>query len=164
VALLLLSGEARVWHLLVLFALFGAADAFFSPASTGLVPDTVSPGRLQQANALISLSRSASWIAGPLIAGLIVTSAGPGWAFAIDAATFVVSSVSLALLHLPGTPGRRRIGMLADLRSGWRELTARSWVWTTIVRYSVSNLAMAPLFVLGPVVAQQSLGGRRHGA
>src|SRR6478609_860172 len=31
VAVLLLSGQARVWHLVVLFALFGAADAFFSP-------------------------------------------------------------------------------------------------------------------------------------
>jgi len=157
--MLLLSGEARVWHLLVLFALFGAADAFFSPASTRLVPETVSPGRLQQANALISLSRSASWIAGPVIAGLIVAEAGPGWVFAIDAATFAVSSMSLALLRLPGAVVRRQVGVLADLWGGWRELTTRSWVWTTIARFSVSNLAVAPLFVLGPVVAEQSLGG-----
>jgi MFS family permease len=159
VAMLLLSGEARVWHLLVLFALFGAADAFFSPASTGLVPETVSPGRLQQANALTSLSRSVSWVAGPAVAGLIVAGAGPGWAFAIDAGTFVVSSLSLALLRLPRVVVSPRAGVLADLRGGWRELTARAWVWTTIARFSVSNLAIAPLFVLGPFVAQRSLGG-----
>jgi MFS family permease len=159
VAVLLLSGQARVWHLLVLFALFGAADAFFSPASTGLVPETVSPGRLQQANALSSLSRSATWVAGPALAGLIVAGAGPGWAFAIDAGTFVVSSLSLALLRLPRVVVSPRAGFLADLRGGWRELTARAWVWTTIARFSVSNLAIAPLFVLGPFVAQRSLGG-----
>jgi MFS family permease len=159
VAVLLLSGEAQVWHLLVLFALFGAGDAFFSPASTGLVPETVSPGRLQQANALISLSRSASWVAGPALAGLIVAGAGPGWAFAIDSATFVVSTVSLALLRLPRVVVLRHGGVLDDLRGGWRELTARTWVWTTIARFSVSNLAIAPLFVLGPFVAQRSLGG-----
>jgi MFS family permease len=159
VAVLLLSGEARLWHLLVLFALFGAADAFFSPASTGLVPETVSPGRLQQANALISLSRSASWVAGPAVAGLIVAEAGAGWAFAIDAGTFAVSSVSLALLRLSPAAVRRRLRVLADLRGGWRELTARTWVWVTIARFSVSNLAIAPLFVLGPFVAQESLGG-----
>jgi MFS family permease len=159
VAVLLLSGAARVWHLLVLFALFGAADAFFSPASTGLVPETVSPGRLQQANALISLSRSASWVAGPAVAGLIVAWARPGWAFAIDAGTFVVSSLSLALLRLPRVVVTAHAGVLADLRSGWGVLAARAWVWTTIARFSVSNLAIAPLFVLGPVVAQQSLGG-----
>jgi MFS family permease len=159
VAVLLLSGQAQVWHLLVLFALFGAGDAFFSPASTGLVPETVSPGRLQQANALISLSRSAAWIAGPLLAGLIVAGAGPGLAFAIDSATFVVSTVSLALLRLPRVVARPYGGVLADLREGWHEVAARTWVWTTIARFSVSNLAIAPLFVLGPFVAERSLGG-----
>ncbi len=159
VAVLLLSGQAQVWHLLVLFALFGAGDAFFSPASTGLVPEIVSPGRLQQANALISLSRSAAWIAGPLLAGLIVAGTGPGLAFAIDSGTFVVSTVSLARLRLPRIVARACGGVLADLREGWREVTARTWVWTTIARFSISNLAIAPLFVLGPFVAERSLGG-----
>src|SRR5580765_6746820 len=159
VAVLLLSGQAQVWHLLVLFALFGAGDAFFSPASTGLVPETVSPGRLQQANALISLSRSAAWIAGPVLAGLIVAGAGPGLAFAIDSGTFVVSTLSLALLRLPRVVVRPWGGVFADLRQGWREVTARTWVWTTIARFSISNLAIAPLFVLGPFVAERSLGG-----
>src|SRR5262245_49378023 len=38
VAVLLVTGHARLWQLVILFALFGAGDAFFSPASTGLVP------------------------------------------------------------------------------------------------------------------------------
>jgi MFS family permease len=160
VAVLLLSGHARVWHLLVLFALFGAADAFFSPASTALVPQTVSAGRLQQANALMSLSRSVAWVAGPLLAGLIVAGPGPGWAFALDAATFVVSSVSLALLRLPSVGGRAgRRSMPAEIRGGWREVRARPWVWVTIARFSVTNLAFAPVVVLGPFVAQDDLGG-----
>src|SRR6476646_1355691 len=159
VAVLLLSGQAQVWHLLVLFALFGAGDAFFSPASTGLVPEIVSPGRLQEANALISLSRSAAWIAGPLLAGLIVAGVGPGLAFAIDSGTFVVSTLSLALLRLPRVAARPRGGVLAELVEGWREVTARTWVWTTIARFSISNLAIAQLFVLGPFVAERSLGG-----
>jgi MFS family permease len=162
VAVLLLSGEARVWHLLVLFALFGAGDAFFSPASTGLVPETVSPGRLQQANALMSLSRSTAWVVGPALAGLIVSAAGPGWAFAIDSGTFAVSSLSLALLRPSGNViGAPRAGVLAELRGGWREVRSRAWVWVTIVRFSISNLAIAPLFVLGPFVAQHSLGGAK---
>jgi MFS family permease len=160
VAVLLLSGHARVWHLLVLFALFGAADAFFSPASTALVPQTVSAGRLQQANALMSLSRSAAWVAGPLLAGLIVAGPGAGWAFALDAATFVVSSVSLALLRLPPVSDRAgRRSMPAEIRGGWREVRARPWVWVTIARFSVTNLAFAPVVVLGPFVAQDHLGG-----
>jgi MFS family permease len=162
VAVLLLSGHARVWHLLVLFALFGAADAFFSPASSGLVPQTVSVGRLQQANALMSLSRSCALVAGPALAGLIVAGPGPGWAFAMDAATFAVSSVSLALLRLP--PQVRlvtRHSMPTEIRGGWGEVRARPWLLVTIARFSVSNLAIAPVFVLGPFVAQDALGGAK---
>lgn len=160
VAALLLTGTAQIWELLVLFALFGAGDAFFSPASTGLVPETVSPARLQQANSLMGIGRDAARVTGPALAGLIVAGVGPGVAFAIDAATFVVSSVSLALLHLaPAVRDSARSGLLADLRGGWRELASRSWVWLMILKFSVSSLAIAPYFVLGPFVAQHALGG-----
>jgi len=160
VAALLLTGSARVWELLVLVALFGAGDAFFSPASTGLVPETVSAVRLQQANALIGVARNAARVAGPVLAGLIVAGGGPGVAFAIDAATFVVSGLSLGLLRLPrrmhrGAPG----GVLAELRDGWREVSAHGWVGAMVAQFALSNLLFAPLLVLGPFVAQRSLGG-----
>jgi MFS family permease len=160
VAALLVTGQARLWQLVVLFALFGAGDAFFSPASTGLVPETVRAERLQQANALMSLSRSVAFVGGPTIAGLLVVGIGAGWVFAIDAATFAVSSISLGLLSLPRAASRaRRASLLADLRGGWLEVRSRTWVWMTVVRFSISNLAVAPLLVLGPFVAQESLGG-----
>jgi MFS family permease len=160
VAVLLVTGHARLWHLVVLFALFGAADAFFSPASTGLVPETVRAERLQQANALMSLSRSAAFVAGPTISGLLVAGVGPGWVFAIDAVTFACSSLSLGLLSLPSTAVEvRRTRLLDELRGGWLEVRSRAWVWMTVLRFSISNLAIAPLFVLGPLVAKESLGG-----
>ena len=100
-AVFLLTGGDALWPLLVLSALYGAGDAFFSPAVTGLVPETVQPGRLQQANALISLTRNAFWLAGPAVAGALVATAGPGWAFVGDAATFAVSAAFLARMRLP---------------------------------------------------------------
>src|SRR5439155_3564431 len=130
------AGPAQIWHLPVLFALFGAGDAFFSPASTRLVPEAVSAGRLQEANALMSLSRSSAWVIGPALAGLIVAGAGPGWAFAIDAATFAVSSASLALLRLPRYANEAPpTSVLEEVRGGWREVRSRAWVRTTIARF-----------------------------
>ena len=162
VAVLLITGNARVWELVVLIALFGAGDAFFAPASTGLVPETVRADRLQQANALMSLSRSVALVAGPTISGLLVAGIGPGWVFAIDAATFAVSSGSLACLRLPKSVSEApRTTALVELRDGYREVRSRTWVWATVVRFSISNLAIAPLFVLGPFVAEESLGGAR---
>lgn len=160
VAALLLSGTAHIWQLLLLFALYGAGDSFFSPASTGLVPEAVSSARLQEANALISLAQSTARISGPALAGAIVAGLGPGVAFAVDAATFVLSSASLALLHLAVlAKSDERPGLLADLRSGWREIASRSWVWLMILQFSLSSLLLAPYYVLGPFVAEGELGG-----
>jgi MFS family permease len=159
-AVVLLTGSARLWSLIVLASVYGAGDAFFSPAVTGLVPETVQPGRIQQANALISMTRSAFWLAGPAVAGVLVATAGPGWAFAGDAMTFAVSAMFLARIRLPRqTRLAERTSFATELREGWREVTGRTWVWTSIAYFSVWNLAIGPLFVLGPFVAQRSLGG-----
>ena len=79
VGTLLITGNARMWHLVVGAIVYGMAVAFFQPASTGLLPATVSQSRLQQANALMGLSRSTTSVAGPLLSGLLVALFGPGW-------------------------------------------------------------------------------------
>ena len=98
-ALLLLSGTAQVWHIAVGAAVIGGAGAFFGPASLGLIPQTVSAGRLQQANALIGLSRNGSRIFGPPIAGALIALSSVGVVFLVDALTFAVSAVSLLMLR-----------------------------------------------------------------
>src|SRR5438874_1466366 len=75
-AVLLRAGRAELWHLLVLSALYGAAEAFWRPASTGLIPSVVSPGRLQQANALMAVTVNLAYVVGPAIAGVLVAGAG----------------------------------------------------------------------------------------
>ena len=61
---LLVSGHAHVWELVALQAVGGAAVAFYSPASTGLVPETVPQPLLQQANAFMSIARYAAFPVG----------------------------------------------------------------------------------------------------
>ncbi len=162
IAVLLLTGAAELWHLLVLAVLFGSAEAFFQPASTGLVPATVSAARLQQANAVLGLSRSAAFIAGPALAGVIVAAAEPGVAFAIDAGTFVISAVSLAAMRPRPMLRQARVSFLAELGAGWRDFTSRTWLWATVLWATTDLfLVMAPVNVLGPVVAKESLGGAK---
>jgi hypothetical protein len=48
---------------------------------------------------------------------------------------------------------------VADLVHGWREVRARTWVWSAFITFSIGNTAMAAIFVLGPVVAERELGG-----
>ena len=71
--ILLVTDAATPLTLGVLAAFYGTADAFFQPAFTGLLPQTVShPGQLQPANALRGLSFSISSIAGPALAGVLI--------------------------------------------------------------------------------------------
>jgi predicted MFS family arabinose efflux permease len=158
-ASLVLTHSAQVWEVAVLQAFSGAANAFFNPASTGLTPMTVSEELLQQANALRGISMSAAGLVGLALGGLVVAAAGPGWALAVDAASFGVSALFLAQLHLPPHVKLEPQSFLGDLRDGWREFVARTWVWTIVLAASLGNMFTSFFSVLGAVVAKQSLGG-----
>ena len=78
VALLLAVGKAGLWELAALSAVFGAASAFFKPASTAITADILPPGLLMSASSLSSLSASlAQYLVGPLAGGIIVAATGP---------------------------------------------------------------------------------------
>jgi uncharacterized membrane protein len=159
VAVLILTHHARIWEIVLLQAISGTASAFFNPASTGLTPMTVSPERLQQANALRGLSMASTGIIGSVISGALVAGVGPGWALALDAASFGVSAFFLAQLRLPAHVTLPPQSFLSDLREGWREFSSRTWVWVIVVAASIGNMMTSVLVVLGAVVAKESLGG-----
>jgi MFS family permease len=159
-AVALITDTAAVWHFVVVSALVGACAAFFFPASMGLVPQTVSAARLQQANALINGSRLANGIVGPALAGVLVATVGTGSVFAIDAATYVVSALFLAAMPTPPVRAKgERLTFLADLVEGWRVVRARTWIWAGLGAFAISNMSIAVFFVLGPLVVKMDLGG-----
>jgi MFS family permease len=159
VAPLLITGNAETWHLIGLALVMGSASAFFTPASVGLMPQVASRARLQQANALVSISQSAAHIFGPLLAGLIVATIGPGWAFAIDGVSFLLSAGFLLAMRVPPAPVADRRSFVTELQDGWREVISRSWVVACILTFSLSNVSLGAFQVLGPLVASGELGG-----
>lgn len=159
VSALLITGNGQVGHLIALAVVMGGAAAFFTPATKGLMPQVVSRGRLQQANALVSISQSATHIFGPLAAGAIVATVGPGWAFAADGASFLVSGAFLLAMRVPAHVVEERRPFVAELAAGWREVSSRTWVMAAIGAFALSNAALGAFQVLGPIVAAQKLGG-----
>jgi MFS family permease len=160
-AAMLLTGNMTVPLFIGTAALFGAASAFFQPASIGLIPQLVSPARLQQANALIGLSRSTLNVAGPSVSGLLIALFGTGWVFAIDGASFVASAAFLLAIRVPAWSPAPRQAFLTELAYGWREVRARRWLSTMIWGFAVGNVAIAAGQVLGPIVAEADLGGAK---
>jgi MFS family permease len=159
IAILLITGHAQLWHIVVLAMVYSFAAGFFMPASGALIPQTVSVQRLQQANALMGLSRSVTQVAGPAIGGLLVAAIGPGWVFAIDAATFVVSAISLVLMRVPRVEGKGQSNFWTELADGLRAVTTRRWYLLNLGAHALWNFAFASFLVLGPIVAKRSLGG-----
>jgi MFS family permease len=158
---LLLSGRAHIWEIFVLQALGGAATAFFSPASSGLVPEFVPKAQLQRANALMGIARYLAFPVGAATGGAIVATIGSGTALLVDAGTYAASALLLAAMTLPthvraaATPNFMR-----ELRDGWHAFTEHTWVWLLTVWVALYFvITYAPFFVLGPYIAKHDLGG-----
>jgi hypothetical protein len=102
---------------------------------------------------------SSSGLVGLVFGGIVVTAAGPGWALAIDAASYAASAYFLSRLRLPKHVPMQPQSFLADLHEGWREFVSRTWVWVIVVAAAFGNFFTSFLSVLGAVVAKESLGG-----
>jgi hypothetical protein len=158
-AALVIAGAAEVWSIALLSGLTGVATGFFNPASTGLLPAIVPPERLQQANGVRATLLSAGEIGGPVVAGVLVAAVGAGWALAVDASTFLLSGLLLLGVRVPGRVERAASGFFEDLREGWTTFSRTTWVWTFVLWASLANLTWGAWGVLGPVIAEQDLGG-----
>ena len=157
---LLVSGHAQIWELIALQAVGGVAVAFYSPASTGLVPETVPERLLQQANSFMSIARYAAFPLGAAVGGTLVATVGSGYALLLDGATYGVSALLLAMMHLPRRATAAATNLFQELREGWQAFTEHTWVWLLTSWISLYFLVTyAPFFVLGPYVAKQDLGG-----
>jgi MFS family permease len=161
-ALLVLSGHAELWSLVTLAAINGVAVAPGLPAMNGIVPQLVPRDQLQQANALLSLTRAALMVIGPSVAAVLVVGVGAGWALLIDAITWLLAAVLLLPISLPRAVATDT-SMLAELREGWQFFRATTWLWLVVAVCGLLNaLAEGGLTALGPVRADDTSIGA-HG-
>jgi MFS family permease len=165
-AALVISGNAQLWQLYVLAAIFGVVDAFFYPALNTIVPMLVSDRQLPPANALVQIMQQMSGLIGPAVAGLVVAAVQTGPAFVVDAASFGVAAVAMLLVR-----GGRRTAKSADepaagesllgtigsgLAFAWRDPAVRS----LILLIAAFNFAFAgPISVGLPYLADNRFNG-----
>jgi predicted MFS family arabinose efflux permease len=156
--ILILTGSPAIWLIAVIEVFFGAAQALFQPAYSGLTPQTVPADEIRAAQALVGFSMNMAMVLGPVLVTALVLTIGAGTMFLIDAASFLFG----ALLLLPVTPRVRALdqppheSFLRGLRDGYREVSSRSWVWGTIIAYTgVVLFALVPWLSLGPLAVRQ---------
>jgi MFS family permease len=161
-AALTFTGLLRLWQLLVIAALYGAATAFFNPASDALVPELIPADVLGQANSLDQLLRPlALRLIGPALGGLLVSAIGTGAAFGIDAASFLVSGATLLAISRTPVASRRTGGSFRrEVSTGMRYVRGRPWLWATLVSAAIAYLVfLGPTEVLLPFVVKNQLHG-----
>jgi MFS family permease len=127
-------------------ALLGAGAALFMPASYAILPALLTPRELQAGNAFYNAAVQGGTLLGPAIGGAIVATAGPAPAFGIDAASYALSAVSLAMIKGSGTQAGRSLD--ADEVPGGASASLapeRITVWTLLARERVLQLILAVL-------------------
>jgi MFS family permease len=167
-AALAASGELRLWQMMAIVAVYGAAQAFFDPASDAILPELLAESQLGQANALEQFARPlALRLAGPALGGVLVGTLGSGAAFGVDGATFVVSAATLWSMsaRVSDPTGRldaplRPAIAAHQLREGWSYVRRHVWLWGTFASAAVAYLLfMGPTLVLLPFMVKHVLGG-----
>ncbi len=153
------SGNAQVWHVMVLATMLGAATAVDVPARQAFVVDMVE-GKEDLTNAIglnstiFNLARAI----GPAIAGLAVATTGEAGAFLINGVTFIAVLISLMMMRLPAQPPASRQPKL-----GSHVLEAARYIWTNKVvlvlvsLVGVSAFLSMPYTTLLPIFAQDIL-------
>lgn len=159
-AVSVLTGFASIPLLAGIGLVNGAVSAVSLPASYSITPETVPPGLLQQANAVLRIGTNSAAIVGASSGGLLAAVAGPGWAMAITAVVFLIEALCYLGVSADTPPERRpRTNLLAELRVGWTEFVSRRWVWVVVLQFMIINAAMVGgQQVLGPAVADDTFG------
>ncbi|MDX2396071.1 MULTISPECIES: MFS transporter [unclassified Streptomyces] len=167
------AGTPPFWLLVTMAALAGAAVAMFQPGVNGMVP--LVAREPQRANATLKVADALAHLLGPALAGLLIVLTGAGAVYAIDAGTFVLSALCLALIRLAPADAPKTLAdadstgstwgsLRRDLRRGWQEFRSRTWMWAVIliwVAYGV--LLFGPLVPLSSALIGARLGPNAYG-
>ena len=149
-------------------ALIGAGEGLFLPASFTIIPSIVEPEQLQVANSISTGLTQVGSLLGPVLGGLLVTTAGPAPAFAVDAASFAVSALALALLRTrprAAGPAPEGLGGQQDAPTVWSLLRTSRVLQITLVVIVVANLAAGGTFEVAlPALAHARYGAAGYGA
>jgi MFS family permease len=157
---LTVSGELRLWMLVALAGLHGAADGFFNPASSALLPDVVPEERLVPVNGIMVAVRQISQrIVGPALGGVVVGLVGAGTGFLIDAATFAASLACVFAMRVREPPRPPQTSSpLTEMREGFSYVLRHAWIWATVLSATLALLVFyGPSEVLVPYVVKNDL-------
>lgn len=160
---LALGGGLELWHLYILAALLGTAEAFFTPAYEAAVPWVTPAALLAGANALRSVGYDTSDIVGMTIGGMAIAAWGPALIFLINGVSYLVAAAcALAVGRMTGErrpqPTRAPGRWWEEASVGLRVVRDTPWLSAGIGACILLNTLQNAIMIIGlPLLAA---GGR----
>lgn len=105
-AVVFLLGHDSAWAVLVASLLLGIGATFSLPATLSVVPELVPAADHGAGIALNTIAINVARVIGPVLGAVVLTNAGAGPAFAVNAGTFVVYALVCRRLPIPVSLGR----------------------------------------------------------
>ena len=166
-ALIAMGGHPTLFQLCAIAVPLGAFGGAFLPASQAILPETLNTDELQAGNGLMQASRQGANLIGAAMAGVIVAALTSAAALAIDAGTFLVSALSLALMRTTSGMGKQAARREKEVTSVqerveqinlWRFLRTSRLIQGTLLIFMVIGLVSGglievalPALVYGPM-------------
>jgi len=159
---LYVTGNLEIWHLYITGAIAGSFEAFQFPALSAAISAMVSPSQYGRANGMMSLADSASSIAAPILAGILLATIGIAGILVIDIVTFVFAVTLLLLVLIPqpheSTTGRAASGSLwTESLYGFRYIWQRKnlfWLQSTFLFVNLTGTLAVTL--MSPMILARS--------
>lgn len=158
-AYLTLSESVEIWHLMVIAAGFGIANAFDIPTRQAFVTDMVGREDLINAIALNSSMFNGARIVGPAIAGILVAAVGEGWCFLGNAVSYIAVIGGLLSMKITPVIRARTKSPIADIAEGFGYVAKTPPIRALLLLLGLVSLMGMPYAVLMPVFADKYLGG-----
>jgi MFS family permease len=143
----------------------GLATGFFRPAVYAGIPNLVPDAELPRANALLQTVENASWAVGPLVGGVLTAADGPKVAYAINAASFVVSIALLVRIPPRLLQSERALsrGYWRDLRDGFGAALRSPSMRAVLVAWGIASFAVGASNVATVFIAKNTFSGGNVG-
>lgn len=158
-ALLVVTGHVRYWHICVLALVWGIANTVDLPVRQAFVVELAGRADVTSAVALNSAAFNVARIVGPAAAGLLIARAGIAPAYFINAGAFVVVIVTLLLIHARGAPlPRAGTTIGAEIREGVVYALRTPRIVVLLAVLFVVSITVFNYSIYVPIFARQILG------
>jgi MFS family permease len=143
--------------------LVATASTLFNPAKQAILPNLVPAEFLVKANSLMSSSEKTMELLGFSLAGLIAAIAAWQPLFIVDAATFIVSAITLLGVADRSRIQARRVRLLDDIKEGSRFVLTNRTLRSTMALAFVATIFGSLTFPILVVMSYEALGGGAFG-